>query len=54
MSDVNAELSSAFKTILDVVGRTEPRIAEATRQELSDQRESLNQVPMVASTGSEA
>lgn len=41
MSDVNAELSSAFKTILDVVGRTEPRIAEATRQELSDQRESL-------------
>ena len=41
MSQANAELASAYKTILDVVGRTEPRIAEATRQELTDQRESL-------------
>ncbi|MGD8215270.1 glycine hydroxymethyltransferase [Aestuariimicrobium sp. Y1814] len=41
MSNVNAELASAYKTILDVVGRTEPRIAEATRQELTDQRGSL-------------
>ena len=41
MSNANAELASAYKTILDVVGRTEPRIAEATRQELTDQRGSL-------------
>lgn len=41
MSQANAELASAYKTILDVVGRTEPRIAEATRQELTDQRGSL-------------
>ena len=41
MSQANAELASAYKTILEVVGRTEPRIAEATRQELTDQRESL-------------
>lgn len=41
MSNANAELASAYKTILDVVGRTEPRIAEATRQELADQRGSL-------------
>lgn len=41
MSQANAELASAYKTILEVVGRTEPRIAEATRQELTDQRGSL-------------
>ena len=41
MSNANAELANAYKTILDVVGRTEPRIAEATRQELTDQRGSL-------------
>nr|WP_203568249.1 glycine hydroxymethyltransferase [Aestuariimicrobium ganziense] len=37
----NAELASAYRTILSVVERTEPRIAEATRAELADQRSSL-------------
>ena len=41
MSHVNAELNSAYKTILNVIGGIEPRIAEATRQELADQRASL-------------
>ncbi|MCT1458403.1 glycine hydroxymethyltransferase [Aestuariimicrobium sp. p3-SID1156] len=41
MSQVNAELNSAYKTILNVIGGIEPRIAEATRQELADQRASL-------------
>lgn len=41
MSHVNAELNSAYNTILNVIGGIEPRIAEATRQELADQRASL-------------
>jgi len=39
MSD--ALLSSTYRQILDVIARVEPRIAEATRQELEDQRGSL-------------
>ncbi|CAI9401226.1 glycine hydroxymethyltransferase [Aestuariimicrobium sp. T2.26MG-19.2B] len=41
MSNANAELASAYQTILSVIEKVEPRIAEATRQELVDQRESL-------------
>lgn len=41
MSDVNAQLSGAYQTILSVIEQVEPRIAQATRQELTDQRESL-------------
>jgi glycine hydroxymethyltransferase len=41
VSNANAELASAYQTILSVIGKVEPRIAEATRQELVDQRESL-------------
>ena len=44
MTDVastNQQASSAFQTMLDIVGGVEPRIAEATRQELTDQRNSL-------------
>ena len=33
--------SSVYNQILDIVGSVEPRIAEATRQELADQRASL-------------
>ena len=33
--------SSAYDAILEVIGSVEPRIAEATRQELTDQRASL-------------
>ncbi|GAB2483340.1 glycine hydroxymethyltransferase [Luteococcus sediminum] len=42
-SDVttNEAISSAYRTILDVIGTVEPRIADATRQELADQRSSL-------------
>lgn len=40
MSDVNA-LSDAYRTLLDMIGQVEPRIADATRQELADQRASL-------------
>ncbi|OYO04682.1 serine hydroxymethyltransferase [Enemella evansiae] len=40
-TDVNRELSSAYRTILSVIDRIEPRIADATRAELTDQRESL-------------
>ena len=39
MSD--ATISSAYSQILEVIGSVEPRIAEATRQELADQRSSL-------------
>ena len=38
---VNRELSSAYRTILSVIDQIEPRIADATRAELTDQRESL-------------
>jgi glycine hydroxymethyltransferase len=34
-------ISSAYRQILEVMASVEPRIAEATRQELTDQRESL-------------
>ncbi len=34
-------VSSAYSQILDVIGSVEPRIADATRQELEDQRSSL-------------
>ncbi len=33
--------SSAYQQILEVIGSVEPRIADATRQELVDQRASL-------------
>ena len=39
MSD--ASISSAYSQILEVIGSVEPRIADATRQELADQRSSL-------------
>ncbi len=38
--DLNA-LSSAYKTLLATIEQVEPRIANATRQELTDQRASL-------------
>lgn len=41
MTNVNAELSSAYQTIFKVVEQIEPRIAAATRAELTDQRGSL-------------
>jgi glycine hydroxymethyltransferase len=41
MADVDALTSSAYQQILDVIGSVEPRIADATRQELVDQRASL-------------
>ncbi|WP_432558561.1 glycine hydroxymethyltransferase [Granulicoccus sp. GXG6511] len=41
MTNPNAELSSAYQTILKVVEQVEPRIAAATRAELTDQRASL-------------
>src|SRR5689334_13395077 len=34
-------ISQAYSQILDVIGSVEPRIADATRQELADQRASL-------------
>ncbi|HET7196027.1 MAG TPA: glycine hydroxymethyltransferase [Nocardioides sp.] len=37
----DALISSAYRQILEVMGSVEPRIAEATRQELIDQRASL-------------
>jgi glycine hydroxymethyltransferase len=41
MADVDALTSSAYQQILEVIGSVEPRIADATRQELVDQRASL-------------
>lgn len=44
MTDVastNSTAASAYRTMLDIIGGVEPRIADATRQELTDQRESL-------------
>ncbi|HHV20897.1 MAG TPA: glycine hydroxymethyltransferase [Propionibacterium sp.] len=41
VTNPNAELSSAYQTILNVVEQVEPRIAAATRAELADQRASL-------------
>ncbi len=37
----DALISSAYSQILEVIGSVEPRIADATRQELADQRSSL-------------
>lgn len=37
----NAKASAAYRTMLEIIGQVEPRIAEATRQELEDQRASL-------------
>ena len=34
-------ISSAYSQALEVIGSVEPRIAEATRQELADQRATL-------------
>ena len=39
--DLSAVTSSAYQQALDVIASVEPRIAEATRQELADQRASL-------------
>jgi glycine hydroxymethyltransferase len=41
MADLNALTSSAYAQALEVIASVEPRIAEATRQELVDQRGSL-------------
>ncbi|OYO24530.1 serine hydroxymethyltransferase [Enemella dayhoffiae] len=41
MTNPNAELSPAYQTILKVIAQVEPRIAQATRDELTDQRASL-------------
>ena len=40
MTDATA-LSGAYKTLLDVIGKVEPRIVQAIRDELADQRASL-------------
>ena len=40
MSDL-AALSTAYQTLLGAIEQVEPRIAQATRQELTDQRASL-------------
>src|SRR4026208_245494 len=47
----DALISSAYRQILEVMGSVEPRIAEATRQELVDQRASLK---LIASENSAA
>ena len=36
-----AALSGAYRTLLDVIGKVEPRICQAIRDELTDQRASL-------------
>src|SRR5687767_9969331 len=41
MTDLSALTSSAYQQALEVIASVEPRIAEATRQELTDQRASL-------------
>ena len=41
MSDLSATTSSAYQQALEVIASVEPRIADATRQELADQRSSL-------------
>ena len=40
-ASADATVSSAYSQMLEVIGRVEPRIAAATRQELEDQRGSL-------------
>jgi glycine hydroxymethyltransferase len=41
MADLDSKISSAYSDILEVIAAVEPRIADATRQELTDQRSSL-------------
>jgi len=41
MADLNSLTSSAYSQALEVIASVEPRIADATRQELADQRASL-------------
>jgi len=41
MPTTPAAASSIYRQMLDVIGAVEPRVAEATRQELTDQRASL-------------
>jgi glycine hydroxymethyltransferase len=41
VADVDSQISSAYSDILEVIASVEPRIADATRQELVDQRGSL-------------
>jgi glycine hydroxymethyltransferase len=41
MADIDALTSSAYSQALEVIASVEPRIAQATRQELADQRGSL-------------
>ncbi|MGH3349489.1 MAG: glycine hydroxymethyltransferase [Nocardioides sp.] len=41
MSDLSSLTSSAYNQALEVIASVEPRIAEATKQELADQRASL-------------
>ncbi len=41
MADLNALTSSAYQQALEVIASVEPRVAEATKQELADQRASL-------------
>ncbi|WP_036555888.1 glycine hydroxymethyltransferase [Nocardioides insulae] len=41
MADLNSLTSSAYRHALEVIASVEPRIADATRQELADQRASL-------------
>jgi glycine hydroxymethyltransferase len=41
VADLNPKISSAYSDILEVIASVEPRIADATRRELSDQRSSL-------------
>lgn len=41
MADLNSLTSSVYQQALEVIASVEPRIAEATRQELADQRASL-------------
>ena len=39
--DIAEKLAPAYRTMLDAIAQVEPRIAEATRAELTDQRLSL-------------
>ncbi len=41
MTDAASLISSTYSQALEVIGSVEPRVAEATRQELADQRSSL-------------
>src|SRR5688572_23763006 len=40
-SDLGATASTAYNAALEVIAAVEPRVAEATRAELADQRSSL-------------